>query len=155
MWINTATSTLYRFHAEIRADFPTTSLPARLDDHVLASFGIVPVSPTQPGHDPITQNAREAAPIEIDGAWVQNWVLTEASVQEIAARRAARAATLRAERDQRLSATDWTQLADAPVDPALWAAYRQALRDLPQQAGFPLQITWPVAPDTDLTDQPE
>jgi hypothetical protein len=52
----------------------------------------------------------------------------------------------RAERDRLLAASDWTQVADAPVDAAAWATYRQALRDVPQQAGFPDNITWPEAP---------
>lgn len=52
----------------------------------------------------------------------------------------------RSERNRLLSESDWTQVADAPVDKAAWATYRQALRDLPQQAGFPVTITWPVKP---------
>ena len=34
-----------------------------------------------------------------------------------------------------------------------WAAYRQALRDLPQQEGFPFVINWPEAPDTEKDDE--
>lgn len=56
------------------------------------------------------------------------------------------AAAIRARRNAELSATDWTQVADAPVDKAAWAAYRQALRDIPQQTGFPTEVTWPTAP---------
>lgn len=52
----------------------------------------------------------------------------------------------RAERDRLLAASDWTQVADAPVDQAAWAAYRQALRDIPQQPGFPATVTWPTKP---------
>lgn len=53
---------------------------------------------------------------------------------------------LRNKRNQLLTATDWTQVADAPVDKAAWATYRQALRDIPQQEGFPDNVVWPVAP---------
>lgn len=53
---------------------------------------------------------------------------------------------VRSQRDFLLASSDWTQLADAPVDAAAWAAYRQALRDIPQQAGFPDSVTWPNAP---------
>ena len=53
---------------------------------------------------------------------------------------------VRAERDSLLAASDWTQVADAPVDQAAWATYRQALRDVPDQAGFPEAVVWPVAP---------
>ena len=51
---------------------------------------------------------------------------------------------VRQSRDFLLSETDWTQVIDAPVDQAAWAAYRQSLRDIPNQAGFPNEITWPV-----------
>lgn len=54
---------------------------------------------------------------------------------------------VRARRDQLLTASDWTQTADAPVDQVEWQDYRQALRDIPQQAGFPTDITWPTKPE--------
>lgn len=56
------------------------------------------------------------------------------------------AALVRAERDARLVACDWTQLADCPLDAdavTAWATYRQALRDVPRQAGFPSAVEWP------------
>lgn len=59
---------------------------------------------------------------------------------------ASAAASARAERDRRLAACDWTQVADAPVDRAAWADYRQALRDVPDQPGFPDVIAWPEEP---------
>lgn len=55
----------------------------------------------------------------------------------------------RARRDTLLSATDWAVLPDSPLDEASQAAmrtYRQALRDVPQQAGFPGEIAWPDIP---------
>lgn len=52
----------------------------------------------------------------------------------------------RLKRDGLLRASDWSQMPDAPVDKSVWATYRQALRDVPQQAGFPENITWPEAP---------
>lgn len=56
------------------------------------------------------------------------------------------ASEARAIRNRLLTASDWTQVADAPVDQAAWAAYRQALRDVPSQPGFPATIDWPAAP---------
>ncbi len=38
------------------------------------------------------------------------------------------------------------RLEDAGADTSAWRAYRQALRDVPQQAGFPASINWPTAP---------
>tara|TARA_R110000744_G_scaffold221810_1_gene340790 strand:- start:928 stop:1263 length:336 start_codon:yes stop_codon:yes gene_type:complete len=52
----------------------------------------------------------------------------------------------RAERDAKLVESDWTQVIDASVDQAAWATYRQALRDIPAQAGFPNTIDWPTSP---------
>lgn len=57
------------------------------------------------------------------------------------------ASQVRSERNARLAASDWTQLADAPVDKAVWATYRQALRDITSQAGFPLDVQWPQEPN--------
>ena len=59
---------------------------------------------------------------------------------------AEQAKSVRASRDEKLKDCDWTQVADAPVDKAVWATYRQALRDVTTQTGFPWTITWPDAP---------
>ena len=64
------------------------------------------------------------------------------------------AETIRAQRDALLAACDWTQMPDSPLDAdtkAAWAAYRQALRDVPQQEGFPENVTWPEEPAGDTT----
>ena len=53
---------------------------------------------------------------------------------------------IRQERNALLAASDWTQVADAPVDQAAWATYRQELRDITSQDTFPSEVTWPVAP---------
>jgi hypothetical protein len=63
-----------------------------------------------------------------------------------------KAAAIRAERNALLAATDWTQLLDArtamgEAKAAEWDAYRQALRDVPQQSGFPDVIEWPIKPE--------
>jgi hypothetical protein len=49
-------------------------------------------------------------------------------------------------RNTELGRTDWTQVADAPVDQAAWATYRQALRDLPASNADPRKIELPLAP---------
>ena len=56
------------------------------------------------------------------------------------------AAAVRAERDKLIAATDWTVLGDAKTVKADWKAYRQALRDVPEQAGFPYAVSWPTPP---------
>ena len=58
-----------------------------------------------------------------------------------------KAAEVRAERNAKLDATDWTQGADTPqATKDKYAPYRQALRDVPAQSGFPNTVVWPVQP---------
>jgi len=80
---------------------------------------------------------------------VENGVTTTALQHETAykaSKDAEQAKSVRATRDAKLAECDWTQVADAPVDKAVWATYRQALRDVTAQTGFPWTITWPDAP---------
>ena len=57
------------------------------------------------------------------------------------------AAGVRSQRDLLLSATDWAQAADVPqATKDKWAPYRQALRDISAQAGFPATVVWPTKP---------
>jgi len=72
-------------------------------------------------------------------------IVTREVVDE-ATRAEAEAVKVRAERDRRLRACDWTVLQDCPLDEnkkARWAEYRQSLRDIPQQEKFPYSIQWP------------
>ena len=94
---------------------------------------------------------------QIDGKWFTKYVLgpiftdgeTTAAEQETAYKAikdAEQASAVRKSRGEKLADSDWTQVADAPVDKAVWATYRQALRDITTQEGFPWTITWPDAP---------
>lgn len=59
------------------------------------------------------------------------------------------AETARADRNRLLSDCDWTVLSDAPLTAAQkgeWVEYRQSLRNVPEQAGFPVAIEWPIQP---------
>ena len=99
---------------------------------------------------------------QIDGKWYTKYTLgpvfidqvvdgvtTTAAQQEVAykaSKDAEQAKSVRATRGDKLADSDWTQVADAPVDKAVWATYRQALRDVTAQSGFPWTITWPDEP---------
>jgi len=75
-----------------------------------------------------------------NGAWVE---VTPDPAEVLVAL----ATQARDKRNALLTASDWTQVADAPVDQTAWATYRQALRDITDQVGFPETIDWPVAPE--------
>jgi hypothetical protein len=101
---------------------------------------------------------------QVDGKWYTKYILgpvftdTEATddtpaktaaeneANYKATKDAEQAKSVRASRDEKLKDCDWTQVADAPVDKAVWATDRQALRDVTTQTGFPWTITWPDAP---------
>ena len=53
---------------------------------------------------------------------------------------------VREKRNNLLKNSDWTQVPDAPVDKVAWETYRQALRDITDQSGFPSDIQWPTEP---------
>ena len=59
---------------------------------------------------------------------------------------AEQATDVRRQRNQMLKDCDWTQIADSTADKTAWATYRQALRDVPSQTGFPWTITFPAQP---------
>ena len=100
---------------------------------------------------------------QIDGKWFTKYVLgpvfedytkedgtvitaAEAETAYKAQKDAEQAKNVRQTRNDRLKECDWTQLADSTADKTAWGAYRQALRDVPSQPGFPWTIDWPVAP---------
>lgn len=148
---------------EFRAMHPDTSFAA-LDEATLDAFGadVVLEGPQATGGTVYQYSMRQGVE-QIDGKWYTKHVLgpvfidmvidgvtTTAAEQEAAykaGKDAQQAASQRAFRNTLLSETDWTQVADAPVDKAAWAAYRQQLRDVTSQAGFPWDIQWPAKPE--------
>lgn len=131
---------------EFRAMFPNTSLPVPLTESAINGLGgdIVFEGP-QPVATRYQTVVRQGV-IQIGDKWHTNYVAVDLPPEACAALDAQQAAAVRADRNARLAACDWTQLSDAPVDDLTWAVYRQALRDITSQPGFPWDITWPVEP---------
>ena len=84
---------------------------------------------------------------QIEGKWYTKYSVADMDADAIAAKDTEQAKSVRTSRGEKLKDSDWTQVADAPVDQAAWATYRQALRDVTQQSGFPWTITWPTQPE--------
>jgi hypothetical protein len=78
-------------------------------------------------------------PVQVNGEWRQEWEVVQTPDSEGAIR-------VRFKRNEKLKESDWTQIPDVPVDKQAWATYRQALRDITIQTGFPWEITWPTQP---------
>ena len=135
----------YPIHS-IHQRFPQTSFPDPMVDSALPD-GVVRVAISAvPSYDPYTHRLVEEAPAYEDGQWLVRHSVVPLGEDELAAIRADRAAVVRSNRTRLLQQSDWTQLADAPVDSQTWATYRQALRDITAQAGFPFDVMWPTAP---------
>lgn len=133
--------------AQLYADNPGVYFP-NLSNDTLARFSVSHVVVTGAPEVDYTKNVVEGMPVynAERSRWEQTWVVSDASVDEIAERTANKVAELRAVRNQKLKDSDWTQVADAPVEQQAWATYRQALRDITAQAGFPWDVVWPQEP---------
>lgn len=153
------------FDHEFRRLHQGLGLPADLTEEVINAWGadVVLEGPQASGGTRYQYSMRQGV-VEIDGKWYTNYVLgpiftdtpaTETEPAKTAAENEAayqamkdaeQAANVRTTRTEKLKDCDWTQLADSTADKAAWATYRQALRDITTQAGFPWGITWPDAP---------
>jgi len=132
---------------DLRRDNPNTSYPRNPSDATLADWNVFPVTDKPaPDYNPSTQNCNQVNPTLKAGKWEMTWLVTPATPEQIAERTSAKEVEVRQQRNQLLSNCDWTQLPDAPVDTAAWATYRQELRDVTAQAGFPWDVQWPVEP---------
>lgn len=106
---------------QLRVDNPNVSFPNALSEDVLDAYGLK--------HDPLWGAAPPAE-------------LTTQSIEPLEK-------TVRKKRNELLAASDWTQLKDSQLEENQlddWQNYRQLLRDITTQPGFPEQVNWPVAP---------
>ena len=134
---------------QLRRDNPNTSFPKSVPQEMLVSFGVFPVEyDDEPVYNPMTHRIEHSSqPVLKDNRWVLTKTVVALTTEQIADRDAAKAKSVRSQRDSLLVASDWTQVPDAPVDQAAWRTYRQALRDITTQSGFPHEVTWPVKPE--------
>lgn len=133
----------------LRADNPNVSFPASIDEETLAAYGVVLVSVQEtPPYDPSTHKVvQAAAPVLVDGTWQIVKTVAEKSQEEVGVEQEQAAFDAREERNNLLRESDWTQVPDAPVDREAWALYRQALRDITTQEGFPSNVVFPTKPE--------
>lgn len=149
-----------------RALFPNTSMPQQLSEALINEFGgsVVFEGPQATGGT-VYQYSQAAGIEQIGDKWFTKYVLgpvftdraaTEDTPAQTAAEQEAAyksmkdaeaAKSVRASRDEKLKSSDWTQIADATVDKTVWAVYRQALRDITSQEGFPHSVQWPTQPE--------
>lgn len=145
--------------SQFKAQHPNTSFPKQITAEILDGFGYDPVlnGPAATVTAPYGVSVRDGVE-QIDGQWFTKFVAgpvftdndEETAAEQETAYRARideeAAERVRIERNQKLTSSDWTQLADNTANTSAWATYRQSLRDLPTTEGFPHNITWPQEP---------
>lgn len=129
--------------------FPNVSFPTSgIDVEFLAENSAMEVVVWEQ-FDLITEKQERTDPYIKDGKVYTclTRVKTEAELQEDQTKELlAKETQVRNQRNQLLKDSDWTQVLDAPVDKPAWATYRQALRDVTAQEGFPFNVTFPNPP---------
>lgn len=141
MFVKASSNAVERFPytiSDLRRDNPNVSFPATVPDAELGTYGVYRVTPTTaPETNPRTDTLERSCSL-VDGTWTEVW--TKVQLDSAVA-----AENIREQRNELLAETDWTQLSDSSVASA-WTTYRQALRDVPSQEGFPYSVTWPTKP---------
>jgi hypothetical protein len=134
---------------DLRRDNPQTSFPKIINQETLSSYGVVEVqTQTTPEFNPATQRIETSyMPVLVNGVWSITKTVVNKNQDQIAADTVSKSVEVREQRTRLLTESDWTQVADAPVDKTAWATYRQGLRDITAQAGFPWSVTWPTKPE--------
>jgi len=135
---------------EFRAAFPSTGFPIHITEQTYNEFGYDVVL-EGPQAQPTRYQVGFADGVQqIDGKWFTKYSLADMDDEAKAAKDEEQAKNVRTQRTEKLRDCDWTQLDDTPMSntqKAGWATYRQALRDVPKQAGFPFDIEWPTQPE--------
>jgi hypothetical protein len=165
MQIRVRNTAAVMYEDEFRRLHEGLGLPKLLTEEVINEWGgdIVLEGPQASGGT-VYQYSMRSGVREIEGKWYTNYILgpvfidraaegdlpaQTAAEQETAYRAmkdAEQAANVREQRTLKLKDCDWTQIADSTADKAVWATYRQALRDITSASGFPWTMTWPESP---------
>lgn len=132
---------------DLQIEFPNTSFPLLMSDEALQEFGVYKVTvEAQPSFNDRTQYIELATtPTFANGQATLTWSVVNKTDAQLLQDNADMAKSVRATRDAKLAETDWRFRSD--MNPSQeWKDYCQALRDLPDQTGFPWTITWPTQP---------
>jgi hypothetical protein len=129
----------------LRKDNPNTSFPKKPSASDMAAFGVHPVTEVTPSLGDGQKLTKVWTPTLSGSDWVLAHQAVDLTVEEVAAATAVVAANVREARDKLIKATDFYALSDVVMTTEM-TAYRQALRTLPEQEGFPTTVTWPTAP---------
>ena len=136
------------YESEFRALHPNTSMPQLLTEATLKSFDAEVVFEGPQAQPTRYQVAYRNGVELIDGKWYTKYSVSDMTAEAKTALDASQAKSIRDQRDRLIAETDWTQGKDiADSVSAKYTTYRQALRDVPAQSGFPWTVQWPTQPE--------
>jgi len=133
---------------DLKMENKNVSFPENIDDNLLLQYNVFPVFDL-PYNEDYTKNYIEGKPVLVNNKYYQNWIITEASSEEIENRINIKWSAIRNQRNIYLQECDWTQLPDSPLSNSKkieWSIYRQQLRDVTSQQD-PFNIVWPIKPE--------
>lgn len=133
--------------AELVTDNPKVSFPCCFSEELAAEWDVFPViEEEKPVYAERIQNCmRNSQPTLDGGNWTVSWTVSNKTAEETLQYDDDLAAKMRADRNTRLAETDWWAVADRTMT-SEQTEYRNLLRQVPQQDGFPLSVTWPTKP---------
>ena len=137
---------------QLRRDNPNTSFSTKISTQLLAQYGVYKaVEEERPSYNERTQSiAMNNVAFNSNGVWVYGWTIVDKTAEEIAAYDTEQSMSIRSQRDELLASCDWMAIKAFEAGSTLsaeWATYRQALRDVTAQAGFPHDVTFPTKPE--------
>ena len=136
------------YESEFRALHPNTSMPQLLTEATLKSFDAEVVFEGPQAQPTRYQVAYRNGVELIDGKWYTKYSVSDMTAEAKTALDASQAKSIRDQRDRLIAETDWTQGKDiADSVSAKYTTYRQALRNVPTQSGFPWTVQWPTKPE--------
>ena len=156
------------YEGEFRTHFPNTSLPQQMSEALINELGAdVVFEGPQASGGTVYQYSQSAGVEQIEGRWYTKYILgpvfvdtpatdtepAKTAAENEAAYKAVKdvehAKSIRQSRDDKLKECDWIVIKNLELNaniPGAWEVYRQALRDIPTQTGFPWTVTWPDKP---------
>tara|TARA_Y100000590_G_scaffold267470_1_gene300359 strand:+ start:1406 stop:1870 length:465 start_codon:yes stop_codon:yes gene_type:complete len=129
---------------EFRRRHKNTSFSRLLDENLLDAFDtdIVFEGPQKQGPPPYSYTYRDGVE-KIGDKWYTKYTIGQRDKEPIDKKYAE---NIRIRRDILIKESDWRAVSDRELE-SEWKEYRQALRDISKQEGFPHDVKWPVDPD--------
>jgi hypothetical protein len=136
---------------EVRGMYANTSFPKTWSPELVEELGLDVVFESPTPTTTVYQTAfKDGVEQDAQGRWVWKWSISEMDDDAKAAKDAEAAKGVRTTRDKLSAETDWIVIKNLELNqnvPGIWEVYRQNLRDVPAQAGFPHNVTWPTKPE--------